>query len=290
MKINNVLISSLDSLRINFDFIEIWNKRDIAIRDLSPCFINYCSEDLISCYGALSNPDKVKSEDGKLILQTDAGNIILPFEITSNLLNNFTQSEKIQIAALYYLADRELSKEILDVCLNEISLSEDRVILKNGNSLLCGQHVDGMLTHKAIIVEPTSKKPSTVGNYILQPGQATYGVFCKHTLIAVVPPYNHNSSFYAEYEIFGDDIILVVTDVATNTQVAKFANGHYYSMLGDNDFVVINGLIVSCFNNEDLNNRLRQNVIKSKSPEILEVINGIIKVIYKDNTYETIQI
>lgn len=290
MRINDCIVTSLESLKANFDFIEIWNKREIAIRDLSPNRIFYSSDDLVAYYDAFAHPENVIFDNGQLFLRKETGDISLSLDINNVLLKNFSPLEKIQVLALYRLAQTDLTEAILEVQIEESSISNDIVNLKNGKSLVCKTATTGSLTHKIIKVDSSSKKASKVGEYILQPGQVTYGVFCENSLIAVAPPYENNSSFLIEYELVGDDVILVVTDVATNTQVARYANGHFYSVLGDNDFVVINGLIVSCFNDEGLNNRLRQTVVKVKSPEIVEVNEKTIKITYKDNTTEIIQI
>lgn len=282
----------MHSLRQNFDFAEIWHKRNIAIRDLSPKYIYYPEETMVTYYEVFSHPEKSLHINGHLIMHRESGDVELPIDIDDNCLTNFSPPERIQILALHKLADARISQTASETIANAVDLSPNKIILNNGQSLICSNvdHADSPLSHKAIIVDPSSKKSSKVGDFTLQPGQATYGIFSNNTLVAVAPPFKSNNSFHLEYELVGDIVTLIVTDTATNMQVTKYGKGHFFCLLGENDFVVIDGLIVSCFNNEDLNNRLRQDVVKSKSPEIIETNGDIIKIIYKDQTTEIIQI
>lgn len=293
MKINNKIISSLSSLRVNFDFCEIWNKKEIAIRDLSPTLIHYPNNELTSYYYAFANPDNVNHENGKLVLHLGEEGTILDLNITDKIFKDLSLKERVQISALHKLANVELGDSITDILNNEIGLDGDVVTLKNGQSISLSKrsaNCSAELVHKPIIVDNSSKKKSKIGYYFLEPGQGTFGVFCNGELIMVAPPFSNNASYHFEYELMDGSLSLTVNDAATNTQVAKYGNAHFYAILGDNDFVVINGLIVSCFNNEDLNNRLRQGVVKAKSPEYIITDGKTITVVYKDNSQENIDI
>lgn len=292
MKINDKIISSLDSLKVNFDFCEIWNKKEIAIRDLSPALIHYPNNELLSYYYAFANPGNVNNENGTLVLHLESEDIILNLDTTDKRVKDIPLKERIQILALHKLASIEPCDSIKDIFYNDIALEGDVVTLKNGQSISLSKNVNSsaLLVHKAIIIDPTSKKRSKVGNYFFEPGQGTFGIFCNGELIMVAPPYGNNAAYHLEYEFIDGTLLLTVNDAATNSQVARYNNAHFYAMLGDNDFIVINGLIVSCFNNEDLNNRLRQSVVKAKSPEYLKTDGQTITVVYKDSSQENIEI
>ena len=75
MIINNTLISTLESLKVNFDFIEIWNKRDIAIRDLSPQYIYYANGEKVTLYNVFAHPENVIDNNGALIYRKEAANM-----------------------------------------------------------------------------------------------------------------------------------------------------------------------------------------------------------------------
>lgn len=291
MKINNKIISSLDSLKANFDFVEIWNKRKVAVRDLSPLHMYY-PDNLVVYYEAFANPDKVANNGGKLIFNKENEDVELFLDIDNKFLGKFSITERIQILALHTIADTQITETVSDVLIDAVSVDGDKITLRNGCSINYGKDTNGnsQLTHKSIIVPVSSKKSSKVGNICLSPGQMTFGVFCGKDLIDVVPPCDENNTYRLEYEMRDDDVILSVTDIATCNKVAEYKNAHYYAFIGETDFIVIDNLIVSCFANEDLNNRLRQNVIKPKRPEILRLEGNTIHVIYKDNSEEIIKI
>lgn len=292
MIINNTLISSLDSLRSNFDFIEIWNKRNIAIRDLSPLHMYYPTNEKENLYKVFAHPENIDNQNGKIIYHQNEEDINVELDINNVLLEKYSYSERIQILALHKLVDLPISESVSDAIVDVVDVDSSEIILENGKSLKIGKRIDkyNKLEYKPILVPETSKKQSRIGDYLLGPGQVTYGVFCGNVLIDAVPPYATNSSFHLEYELIDDKISLIVNDNITNNQVARYDNAHYFAILGDNDFIVINGLIVSCFTNEDLNNRLRNKIIKAKFPEIIKIEGDTIHVIYKDFSEELIQI
>lgn len=291
MKINDKIISSLDSLRANFDFIEIWNKREVAIRDLSPLYIYY-PDDIAVYYEVFANPGNIINDNGKLIFHKENEDVELSLDIDNKLLSKFSFTERVQILALHAIANVQISETVKDALIDVVSIDDDKITLKNGSSINYGKKKNGekTLTHKSIVVSATSKKNSKVGNITLAPGQMTFGVFCGKELIDVVPPCDENHTYRLEYEMCDDTVTLNVTDIATCNIVAKYKNAHYYALIGEKDFVVIDGLLVSCFANEDLNNRLRQNVIKAKIPEMLKVEGNAIHIIYRDYSEKIINI
>lgn len=292
VKINNKIISSLDSLKVNFDFCEIWNKKEIAIRDLSPALIHYPNKKLLLYYYAFANPSKVNNENGTLVLHLGDDDFELNLDITDKRLKGISFKDQIQILALFKLANIELCNSITGIFDNKIGLDNDVIILNNGQSISISKNdnTSAELVHKAIIVDPSSKKKSIVGNYFLEPGQGTFGIFCDGELITVAPPFGNNTSYYFEYELVNDTLSLTVKDAINNTQVAKYNNAHFYAIIGENDFIVINGLIVSCFNNERLDSRLRQCIVKAKSPEYIKSDDKSVTIVYKDNSQDTIEI
>ena len=268
MKLNDSIISSVDSLRANFDFVEIWNKRDIAVRDLSPDRILYTDDLSKFLYGAFAHPENIAPVNGTLDVPVnitdDKGNKKvevkhIEFDIRHPALARFPQSERIQIVALFLLGGGKFdTSAIRDITATEVSFADDKVTLINGQSLKCSkQPASQPLSHKVIIVASSSRKPSRVGDYTLQPGQATYGVFSGTVLIDVAPPYTANNSFKFEYTLLDKD-----------------------------DFIVIDGLSVTCFKNEDLNNRLRREVIKAKCPQIVtyDRESALVTVTYEDGS------
>lgn len=292
MIINNRFISSIESLKTNFDFIEIWNKRDIAIRDLSPHYMYYSSAEKEIFYKVFAHPEYVNNIEGCLVYHHDCEDIALELDMDNILLRKYSYLEQIQIQALHKLVDLPISESVSDAIVDVVSVGSSEIVLENGRSLKIGKkyNKNNQLEFKPIFVPESSKKQSKVGDYSLGPGQVTYGVFSENVLVDVVPPYATNSSYHLEYELIDDKISLIVTDNATNNQVARYDNAHYFALLGDRDFIVINGLIVSCFTNEDLNNRLRNIIVKAKFPEIIIIESEYIRVIYKDFSEELIQI
>lgn len=292
MKINGRLISSLDSLRVNFDFIEIWNRKEIAIRDLSPVHIYYPSQELLAYYEGFSHPEVVVNKDGNLFVRLNDKDIKISLDLDNKLLEQFQILDKIRILSLHKLAGHSITAVNIDMIDDSIPETSHEIHLKNGKSIKYGNNTNDQspLTHKAIFVADNSQKNSMVGKYSLSSGECTYGIFQGSNLIDVVPPHSSNASYRLTYEQCNDKIYLIVTDVATDTCVAEYRNAHYYALLGDKDFIVINGLMVTCFHDEDLNNRLRQYVVKAKSPERLIVNDSHIIIVYKDNTIETIQL
>lgn len=297
MIINNSIISSIDSLRTNFDFVEIWDKRDIALRDLSPDRILYPDNLTKFLYGVFAHPESATLVEGMLVHPTKdkEGNEILNpigFDTRHPALAKFTQSERIQIVALFSLGSTKFdASAIWDITATEVSFADDKVTLTNGQTLECSkQPASQPLSHKAIIVAPSSKKPSKVGGYTLQPGQATYGVFSGTKLIAIAPPYAANNSFRLEYKLEhksnGDDITLEVFNTCTNTIVARYSDGHFYTLIDENDFVVIDGLTVTSFASTELNNRLRREVKKVKFPMIAKYDKqkSLLTITYEDGS------
>ena len=138
MKINDKIISSLDSLRANFDFIEIWNKREVAIRDLSPLYIYY-PDDIAVYYEAFANPGNVINDNGKLIFHTENGDVELLLDIDNKLLGKFSFTERVQILALHAIANVQISETVKDALIDVVSIDGDRITLKNGTPINYGK-------------------------------------------------------------------------------------------------------------------------------------------------------
>lgn len=137
MKLNDRIISSLDSLRVNFDFIEIWNKRSVAIRDLSPSLIYYPNKELIAYYEAFAHPENVINNNGVLVLHCVDKDIELTMNIEDKLLSKYSLIEHIQILALHKLAGVSLTEVVSDAVVDAIPMNANEIILDNGQSLSC---------------------------------------------------------------------------------------------------------------------------------------------------------
>lgn len=283
MKLNNIYISSLKSLSKNFDFVELWYKRDIAIRDLSPEKLYY-EDDSKPFYNAFACPEIATYQNGVLTI----GDTEITLEESKvKLLDRFSPADAIRIICIYKLANQAINSEILRINEHSISNIGNEIILRHGVHMSCekmDRNTKIELSHKVIRVPKEEIRNSKVGDYTLKPGMATYGIFCNDALVYVVPPSAHNESFYLKFSYENGNMLLLVKNTSSGKSIMTYRDVHGYALLGHTDFAVIEGGNVYCFCRENLNNRLRRQVLQSMSPEILHIQNDTLTVIYKDGS------
>lgn len=291
MKLNNKYISSLDSFRANFNFIEVWNKLDIFMRDLSPNDISYSSPDDKLLYDAICTPaDIVKLSHGRLTIK---GVLTLELRDDEVQLQNTAKIPDpvlIQIICLLRLAKVAIPHEI-DKAFRPVVVNMAMPYIE----LSCGQSIELqykditegiLLNEKLIKVAKDADLPSDVGGVILQPGEFTYGIFCDDRMINVCRRRASNKQYALEFVTEDDMPILKVKDRTTGMVVSKFKHAHYFALLGDYNFAVIDGASVISKTDEDLNSRLRK-VERAFSPKILECNQNTLTIIYESGKKET---
>lgn len=290
MKINNQLITSLQAFKTQFSFIEIWSKIDIAVRDLSPSKLHYKNAADINFYRVFKSPDLCKIVNNSI--EFIDGDII--FTINSEelgFLDGLIEANKIRIIALYCLARKNIPVEIFELAAPVIAGNEDEILLKFGNQIKLSDipiTPNMELTYKLIKVSPDATTKSTVGDITLEPGQATFGVFSGNKLVAVSPAEASNNAFYLKYMVSQESVRLIVYDQQSGLIVAKYPKAHYFTLIGDNNFAVIDGLSVMCFVDEDLNRRIRRSIECLSAPQIIVADERVLTITYKDGTKKEI--
>lgn len=286
MRLNNKLITSLDALRANFNIHEIWNKLDIAVRDLSPEKIHYSSDDEIVYYSLLAHKEEAEIDsDFNVTIQGRKINVTLTTD-EKNYLEKLSPHDAVAVIALYKLTNKKIDREVQKLSLENIDLQRDKIILEYGASIKISKlsSLDNTpLVSKQITVSTNQSIPSKVGNIKLNPGDSTYGVFQGNKLIALSPTQAYNHAFALSYQLNEKGkLLLRVTDRHTGIIIIEYEEVHFYTLLGDNDFIVIDGLLVRCFTNENLNNHLRRSVSLVRKPTIVSIIEDIITITYQD--------
>lgn len=291
MKINNQLITSLEAFKSKFNFIEIWNKIDIVVRDLSPNELYYKNATDIIFHKVIESPNLYKIVNNS-IKPLDGSNIEFPVDAKElSFLDGLTEANKIRIIALYRLAQKDIPADICLLAATTIAGDTDEIILKFGNQIKLSDISVGPnmeLTHKLIKVSPEATTKSKVGNITLKPGQATFGVFSGSELVAVSPAEDYNKAFYLEYAISQEGVKLIVHDQQSGLIVAEYPKAHYFTLIGDNNFAVIDGLSVTCFVDEDLNRRIKKSIERIFAPQIIVADERTLTVTYKDGTSQII--
>lgn len=271
MKLSNQLFSSITSLRNHFDFNEVWSKLDSFIRNASFNKILY--------NGDTSNEDKeyyvVLSNSGNYTFNkhgviNKAGNIIIQSDKNEvKLLDSLETQDKVQLIALSRLCRFSISEDIINAVSYKVPFNEDVIVLNYGQSLklfnIASLNIDKSLVSKKIIVDSSSSKSSVIGNITLKPGEGTYGVFCGDRLVSVCPVEISNTDFCLKSQLLPDNSIEVkAINLRTGTICRSYKNCKFFTVLGSNNFLVINNFRVECYNNQHL-----QHVI-DKSISILD--------------------
>lgn len=293
MKLNGKIISSLESLKLNFNYLEIRHKLNVAIRDLSPQFLYYKYEKDKRFFYAFEFPDKVEWKGDELIFEDSYSILLKLSEEEKFIINELPEKERVRTIAIYKLAKKEIDNEVLKI---SSPVSEDigeEILLNGGVILNCTPEYiqyGHSLEHKLIRIKEDSKSPCLVGGYEMKAGQSTYGVFYKDKLVAVCAPASYNEAYYLEYGAEDGKTILKVYDKDSDILIAKYKNAHYYCLIEEKNFAVIDGLLLYSFTNQGLNHRLRKCILNTRNPEIIYQDGDKLKIIYDDSTIEEIEI
>ncbi len=297
MLLNNKHITSLENFRKYFNFFEVWHKISAFIRDLSPSEIFYgtassCGSlssyiinlDDILLYNAIANPDDYKFKDSQIISESVIIQInLLEEEVAA--LENVPAEETVRVIAMSRLAKVNIPSDI-STLFNEINVEDEKcIILSNGANIKISEHYDKNknLITRPIKVAKSSKLSSRVGDFTLNPGQCTYGVFCGNKLIAVSPNQLENKKYHLSYEERNGTIYLVAIERSSTMEVAKWANATYVTLIGETNFAIINETSVLVFENEDLNNKLRREIERAFFPSFLKFEDNKLTVFYSNS-------
>ena len=272
MKINGKIISSIQDLRQNFNFIELWQKLPVFQRDLNPTNVSYTEEDK-SIYDFFINADKVTINNDSMQLGNNIKHLSNDQKPILEI-NELSQSDRVKIIALFTLVKKEIPLNLIKVLFKPISEYGDSLCLSYGKSIsLCDNpQINGDLTTKKIFVLPSSINESQIGNVILKPGEVTYGIFAKDSLVNVCPNEQVNQSFHLKFHLLPDyRTKLVVTNISTGSIIAEYPDCTYFSPLRDNNFILINKGLVECFHDSYLMNTIRKKIELIDEPQYFEI-------------------
>lgn len=299
MVFDNKLYTSLVSIQRDLDIISVWNKLDIFIRDANPNRILFTDE-YAKFYDILKNPSGyfLVEEDSMAISEnreTDKIPINISKEAYDVLLTLHPALDRLRLFALAQLLMVDINRDLINRISYKVSYDEPEVYLKYGEGLklsslqLSGHDIE--LSTKKIIVDISAKKPSRIGSYVFSPGSGTYGVFQRDKLVAFCPNEISNSNFLLKTEIVDvNQIIVKAINLKTSTVCRSYKDCTFFSVLGPDNFVVVNAGRVECYNNQPLQNVIDKNVGILDEPQYLYVdeVNRILNVILKN--CETIKI
>lgn len=290
MKINGHIITSLTSFRSHFNLFEVWHKKNIFIRDLSPDIVPYKSDEDKIYYCMVSNPTSVKFSNATEILCNDFSINISKEE--SEYIKDFAITDKIQIIALSRLARCVIPKEFSHFATVTRNGTDNKIIeLSYGESLSVNSIniKEGLhLETKLIVVSKNSNAPSIVGSNVINPGEVTYGVFCRNELIAVCPNWQSNNLYRLTFLKNGQSSKLIVTDRTSDMTLLEYPNAHWFVKISDDNFAIIDGKSVLCINNEDLNRRIRGKVERAFSPTMLRCDDINLYIVYANGKEDKI--
>lgn len=291
MRLNNKYITSITSLRNNFNFFEVWHKIGALIRDLSPNEIYYSSDDEKFFYNVISSPQEYRFENSCFLSKDgDSREIDLSTEELS-AIEGIAPESLVRIIAIAKLAQVTIPQDI-STLFKPVDHEESCIILRNGANLQFIEHYDKSkeLVSKPIKVPKDSYLKSFVGGVELEPGQCTFGVFSGNDLVAVSPRQAQNNKYYLSYEERDGQIMLVAIERSSGMEVASWPNASFFTLVGENNFSFITGTSVSSFDNEDLNNRLRREIKKAFRPRSLKFVDNKLIVVYSDSNTDTFQV
>lgn len=287
MKLQGHLITSLECLHTNFSFSEAWEKRRILVRDLSPEHIHYYSKEKMLIYEALRNPAGSRIENGKIIFADGKKlEIQISDEVTRYLKLFKTMEERICAITLSLLADRPLSLDEIKKISNRNNLHTAHIILRNGDELCLTSIKPGgsRLIVKRISVPGTETNCCQVGNVSLEPGEVTFGVFQDSSLVDVSPNKISSNKYDLQYVLEGDCVKLDVYSLDREKRLNSYRDVTYICLIGDDAFVRVQNRHVYCYNNNDLNTRLRSKVVAALNPLIAHADDNLLRIIYEDTT------
>ena len=289
MKVNGKIITSVKGLSQNFNFFEIWQKMPAFRRDVNPVSM-YFTERQKEMYRFIEDAESATYKDSKLTL----GNKCFTLSEEQKrvfAMTTLSQADCIRIIALFALAEKEISAELIKNLAAPFSGDGDTVILSQGKSIPLGKARGrgAALKTKRIIVAKDSPSASYVGDLCLKPGMVAFGVFSNGNLVKVCPNELSNRSYYLRFHLTdGNKSKLVAVNRSTGTTIAEYPDCTFAGMLREDNFVIINGGRVECFKDEHLQNMIRKNISLIDEPRYLDITPAAITVTLADGDKRTI--
>ncbi len=295
MKLNNKLITSLEAFRQNFDFCQAWNKIDVVVRDLSPSKVAYGEDDTAArwLYKALADPSTAQYIDGAL--QAADGTMLTRLTaVEATAAESLGAEQQVRVIALCRLGGVPLTKELISHANNEVSFDASEIILQPGQFVKIheGQYPAKCALEYKLMYMPDryQEGEARVGNVVLKPGDATFGVFAGAHIVAVSPNKVNNDKYYIYYDYSPKGVSLVVRDRVAKSPIIEYSKVRFFALLGDGNFVVIDGRNVFCYEDEDTNRRLQKEIEPFYEPRIVVVEKGNIVVTYKNGKQTKIKV
>lgn len=312
MRLNNRLISSLDAFRRNYSFLEVWNKLNVFLRDLSPQNINYYDDekeqDEKPLYLAISDPSLYRfNDDGELINIKERQKITCFDSLTKDeqqIICGLNNDDKVRVAAITRLAQTAITDDILKQITTTSSLFEQNndkeIILDVWQSIPLSQITNNNFEKKLRSVfvsvkgkdkeNPFNESYAKVGDIKLKPGEKTIGVFCGNRLIAACPHKAENRKYRLVFEEIDNCIGLKVYDRSSGKVETIFPNARFFTMIGDNNFAVVEEGLVNTYQNVNLDKKIRTKVNILKKPIMVNVKDDILIITYENGSEELIDI
>lgn len=283
MKLNNNTITSLIALNRNFNFVELWGKREQALYALHPSVMPYHFTEALQFYMAFASAGKYLIDKKSLISPQGENVEINLTEEEWSCLEPFTPKERVEIIALHRLAMLPIGNEINDVLRPYKECSDEEIELLPGATLPCDDiKQDAPATlQRRIIRAPQDASPCHVGNYLLPSGKATYGVFQGDTLVAVAPPSCKNAKYRLEYIRDNDDLTLLVTSL-DSAHTRRMPGVCFYNLLEPDDFIYIQHDCVRAHRNNPLDTQFAKEVSSLSTPMFAECKSNKIRIVYSN--------
>lgn len=283
MKVNGKIISSLQDLSHNFNFFEVWQKLSVFKRDINPSVVSF-SEDQQEYYDFLISAENVELSPDTMTLG-DMTKVLTESQIEVSKISDFSIADRVRIISLFAIVDKEIPLNQLKELLRPLSDFGDTIRLSNGKSipLYEGEINCDNLTTKKIIVLASSPNESRIGDVILKPGEATYGVFANDRLIKVCPNEQYNLSYHLKFHLLNnDETKMIVTNLSTGSIIAEYPECTYFGTLRHDNFIIINKGNVDCFNDQHLMNMIRKKIGFIDEPQFFDISSDIITVTLKN--------
>lgn len=282
MKLNNRLITSLEAFRQNFDFCQAWNKIDVVVRDLSPSKVTYGEYDTAArgLYKALADPSTAQYIDGAL--QAADGTLLTRLTaVEATAAESLGAEQQVRVIALCRLGGVPLTKELISHANNEVSFDGNELVLRPWQ-VVKKENMPSKckLEYKLMRLPETVLGKAYVGDIVLNPGDVTYGVFAGAHLVAVSPTKVKNDKYYLYYEEVASGVVLKVKEMGR--EVCQYKNAHFFALVGNDNFVVINGTGVEFYTNSHLSAALGRKISILNEPQIVEVVDSNLIVTLED--------
>ena len=130
MKINGKIVTSIEGLKQNFNFFEIWQKISAFKRDINPKNM-FFTESQKEIFHFFEFAEDASFSKNKVIL----GNLCLPLSKEQeyvSTLNTLSKSDRIRIISLFALVEKEIPiGQVMDLA-KPLSDFEDTIILSHG--------------------------------------------------------------------------------------------------------------------------------------------------------------